>query len=56
MKIPVGRNVSQKAPRETKESFREKIDRQAIERAENEGMTINPEESTALRHAPEIDS
>jgi len=39
---PVGRDASQKTLKGTTESRREKSDRQAIERGEDEGMTVHP--------------
>lgn len=40
--IPVGRDASQKTLKGTRESRREKSDRQAKERGEDEGMTVHP--------------
>jgi hypothetical protein len=54
MNIPVGRNAGQKVRKGTKESSPERIVRQAIERAENEGMIVHSERSTSPRRAHEI--
>jgi hypothetical protein len=40
--LPVGRDASQKTLKGTTESRREKADRQAIERGEDDGMIVHP--------------
>ncbi|MDH3472732.1 MAG: hypothetical protein OEM59_03480 [Rhodospirillales bacterium] len=42
VEIPVGRDASQKTLKGTTELHREKSDRQAIERGEDEGMIVHP--------------
>jgi cell division protease FtsH len=47
-RIPIGRDASQKTLKGTTESRREEADRQAIERAEDEGMIVHPGETIAI--------
>ena len=54
--IPVSRNASQKTLKGTMDSRREEADRQAIERAEDEGMIVHPGPTIAPRRAQEIAS
>jgi hypothetical protein len=52
--IPVGRDASQKTLKGTTDSCREEADRQAIERCEDEGMTVHPGQTIAPRREQEI--
>ena len=54
--IRVGRSASQKTLKGTTESRREEVDRQAIERAEDEGMIVHPGQTIAPRREQEIAS
>jgi hypothetical protein len=47
--IPVGPDASQKTLKGTTESRREEVDRQAMDRAEDEGMIVHPGQTIALR-------
>lgn len=40
--VPAGRDASQKAPTRTTMAREEKADRQAVDRAEDEGMIVHP--------------
>jgi hypothetical protein len=56
VELPVGRDASQETPKGTTELRQEDTNHQAMDRAEDEGMTVHPEQTIAPRREQEVAS
>ena len=56
VKIPVGRDASEKALKVTTESSREDADRQAIERGEDDGMIVHQSATSSAHNSRDLNA
>ena len=56
VKIPVGRDASEKALKVTTESSREDADRQAIERGEDDGVIVHKSATSSAHNSRDLNA
>jgi len=56
VKIPVGRDTSEKTLKVTTESSREDADRQAIERGEDDGMIVHQSATSSAHNSRDLNA
>jgi len=56
IEVPVGRDTSNTTPEVTTESRREEVDRQALERGEDDGMIVNQSVASSAHNRRDLNA